>query len=787
MEEVAREARKAAYAELANFFGSKKALSQSEIAKALQLVSPSRNVNITEQVRPPFPSGRVLSTPLPRRVESRTVSHVPSISRIAAPSTQLSFRSRLFVPETPIVQQKEEANVFEADEVVKEELAKSSSQLPESLECIQPSPMKIEETVRESTTVIPLTVVPSLKRSNKFVGVFYLDPDEEEEELVRQEREAQAREERIKKLVERKAQREREERTVPVRKVEQPVARKEEESKLLFDFGDKPVDQQPLITLSPTKKTVSIELPTFTTKLGADIHEGKRKKSHDGSSVSNPNFDLPVQERPSFTFPTVDKSAFSCSVKPKEEQEVKPSQTATPAFSFNLAPVLEKVEQKTEEEQAKEVRPLSFGAAKSESKRNETKPAFSFGLAPVKEEEKSAETKPVFSFGVKEEKSEEIKPTFSFGQKQEEKPTFSFGTESVKEEGHTAVETKEEKPAFSFGSTQVKPSFSFAQKQEEKPSFPFGAIKEEKPVFSFGKTDDKPTPTFGISEKLEEKPAFTFGKAEDKVVPTFIFGATPASEGKGETKATLTFVPESKPSFSFGSAPKEEMQSAAPAFSFGTSSSSSNTPSAPVFSFGTAESKPNSTPAFSLGQPEAKPAAPFSFGQQPVTEAKPTTAFGAFGQPSSPKPVLFGQPVTETKPGFSFGENRPAFSFPEPAKTGFNFGAPTQSSPFSFGQTPAQTSSMVDESMQVEPPSSAIATNAPFSFANAPTAASPTAGTPSFGFSTNTSGPFTFGQQAAPSGGQPFQFAQPSTDAGFNIGASAPRKHQPVSRTSRRR
>ncbi|KGK39158.1 hypothetical protein JL09_g1610 [Pichia kudriavzevii] len=191
-------------------------------------------------------------------------------------------------------------------------------------------------------------------------------------------------------------------------------------------------------------------------------------------------------------------------------------------------------------------------------KKEEVKPAFSFG----KPEDKNEETKPAFSFGKPEDKKEETKPAFSFGKpedkKEETKPAFSFGKPEDKKE--------ETKPAFSFGKPEDK-------KEETKPAFSFGKPEdkkeETKPAFSFGKPEDK---------KEETKPAFSFGKPEDK---------------KEETK----------PAFTFGSNTATQPSNTTSAFQFGSSNSSSGT-SAPsyAFSFGKKEgSKSDTSNPFNFG------------------------------------------------------------------------------------------------------------------------------------------------------------------------------------------
>ncbi|ONH70593.1 Nucleoporin NUP2 [Pichia kudriavzevii] len=174
-------------------------------------------------------------------------------------------------------------------------------------------------------------------------------------------------------------------------------------------------------------------------------------------------------------------------------------------------------------------------------KKEEVKPAFSFG----KPEDKNEETKPAFSFGKPEDKKEETKPAFSFGKpedkKEETKPAFSFGKPEDKKE--------ETKPAFSFG------------KPEDKK-------EETKPAFSFGKPEDK---------KEETKPAFTFGSntatQPSNTISAFQFGSSNSSSGT------------SAPSYAFSFGKKEGSKSdTSNPFNFGSNATFNNTSSS-VFNF----------------------------------------------------------------------------------------------------------------------------------------------------------------------------------------------------------
>ena len=111
-------------------------------------------------------------------------------------------------------------------------------------------------------------------------------------------------------------------------------------------------------------------------------------------------------------------------------------------------------------------------------KKEEVKPAFSFG----KPEDKKEETKPAFSFGKPEDKKEETKPAFSFGKpedkKEETKPAFTFGS-------NTATQPSNTTSAFQFGSSNSSsgtsaPSYAFSFGKKE------GSKSDTSNPFNFG-------------------------------------------------------------------------------------------------------------------------------------------------------------------------------------------------------------------------------------------------------------------------------------------------------------
>ncbi|ODV66605.1 hypothetical protein HYPBUDRAFT_153362 [Hyphopichia burtonii NRRL Y-1933] len=340
-------------------------------------------------------------------------------------------------------------------------------------------------------------------------------------------------------------------------------------------------------------------------------------------------------EGPQFTLaskPTVKKSPFTFGPKPtKKPSSDSDSESEVeikgPSFTFN-----------------KQIKDDVFKLNNTPKENNSTKPSFKFGSQAnndddskpnpfgfLKQGEKKEEPKPAFSFGAKpaEEKKEEAKPAFSFGSKPagDSKPAFSFGAKPAEEK------KDESKPAFSFTPKPAgdsKPAFSFGakpaeeKKDESMPPFSFGAKpaeekkEEPKPAFSFGA---KPA-----EEKKEEpKPAFSFGaKPAGDSKPAFSFGAKPAEENKDE----------SKPAFSFGAKPAE----ASKPFSFNSSSK--------PFTFGSSDEKKD---------------------DQPKSLFQGSDAFGT--KPSTENP-LSGL----SKPAFNFGSSATS-SKPFGGSAGFNFGA----------------------------------------------------------------------------------------------------------------
>ncbi|KAK7679845.1 hypothetical protein QCA50_017172 [Cerrena zonata] len=368
-------------------------------------------------------------------------------------------------------------------------------------------------------------------------------------------------------------------------------------------------------------------------------------------------------EGPKFTLaskPTVKKSPFSFGPKPaKKPSSDSDSESEVeikgPSFTFN-----------------KQIKDDVFKLNNPPKENSSSKPSFNFGsqvsndddskpnpFGFLKQGEKKEEPKPAFSFGAKpaEEKKEEPRPAFSFGSKPagDSKPAFSFGAKPAEEK------KDESKPAFSFTPKPAgdsKPAFSFGAKPAEEKK------DESKPAFSFGA---KPA-----EEKKEEpKPAFSFGaKPAGDSKPAFSFGAKPAEENKDE----------SKPAFSFGAKPAEEKkEEPKPAFSFG------------------AKPAGDSKPAFSFGAKPAEASKPFSFN----SSSKPFT-FGSSDEKKDdqPKSLFQGSDAFGTKPSTEnplSGLSKPAFNFGSSATSSKPFGG---SAGFNFGASSNNQTNNADSSKQ---------------------------------------------------------------------------------------
>ena len=313
----------------------------------------------------------------------------------------------------------------------------------------------------------------------------------------------------------------------------QPKEEKETPSGPMFSFGAKPKEEEEKPAFAFGASDDTAKTPAIPAAVG-EKKEGDSKpagpmfsfggKENGGKSNPFVASDKEDEKKPAFAFrgkssdnetkPAPSPFAFG------GKKEEKP---AGPMFAFGASKEVKKEEVKS---------PFAFGAKPTE----EAKPnPFSFGAKPQNEEKKE-ETKPAFSFGTpaSDKPAEENKPAFSFGAKPTEtKPVFGASKEEKKEETKStpfsfgAKPTEENKPTFSFGAKPAdnKPAFSFGApagdkpKEENKPAFAFGAPKETKPSpFAFGgnsSTQPQPSP-FGAPPSqpaggVNEKPGFAFG------------------------------------------------------------------------------------------------------------------------------------------------------------------------------------------------------------------------------------------------------------------------------------
>ncbi|KAM7294705.1 nuclear pore complex protein Nup153 [Ixodes scapularis] len=333
-------------------------------------------------------------------------------------------------------------------------------------------------------------------------------------------------------------------------------------------------------------------------------------------------------------------------------------------------------------------------------------------------------------------------------------------------------------------------------------------------------------PTGGDSQKV----GFSFDKLakNSPTAATFSFGipskptesaAPQGSTTVAETKTTATSAaPASVGGFSFGAPPKTSEGGEPPkpvgGFLFGATSVAKSdgfafnaaTPKpASTFSFGNAgavaasAAAPKPAPAFSFGNagaqaapgdaPGAAPSTPkFVFGQK--TDTSPGTfTFGTASLATSPPPASFGfpsagtaAPATQPLAGQgSFGEAKPkassgGFKFGTSQEGGSTFAVeapqPAQSTPFSFGATPAPAPVGGGFSFGASQPAASQPAAPAFSF----NAGVPTPAAPRLDFTQPSASPFGAAPPAAPAfafGGPMAAPAAPQA-ASFQFGASAP-------------
>ncbi|XP_042142543.1 nuclear pore complex protein Nup153 [Ixodes scapularis] len=358
---------------------------------------------------------------------------------------------------------------------------------------------------------------------------------------------------------------------------------------------------------------------------------------------------------------------------------------------------------------------------------------------------------------------------FSFDKLAKNSPTaatFSFGilskpTESAAPQGSTTVaETKttatSAAPAsvggFSFGA----PPKTSEGGEPPKPvgGFLFGATSVAKSDgFAFNAATPKPASTFSFGNAG----AVAASAAAPKPAPAFSFGNAGAQAAPGDAPGAAP----STPKFVFG----QKTDTSPGTFTFGTASLATSPPAPASFGF----------PSAGTAAPATQPLA----GQGSFGEAKPKASSGGFKfgtsqeggstfaveapQPAQSTPFSFGATPAPAPVGggFSFGASQPAASQPAAPAFSFNAGVPTPAAPrLDFAQPSASP-------FGAAPPAApAFAFGGPMAAPAAPQAASF-----QFGASApNQGGVFRFG---APSQGAPESGTQPQP-GGFNFSAAQP-------------
>lgn len=344
-----------------------------------------------------------------------------------------------------------------------------------------------------------------------------------------------------------------------------------------FSFGNisKPVEKsasevKPSFSFGKTEKPVETPSTSTTTQVE---QEDSSSDSEEEIKIEGPKFTLSTK-------PTVKKTPFSFGPKPEKKANSdsdSDSEIEIKGPTFNFSKPIKDSVFKLDAPKPSE----SNATEGTEEKKEDSKPAFSFGSAASGKKE---DPKPAFSFGTNTEKKEDPKPAFSFGasadKKDEPKPTFSFGATS-------STEKKDEpKPAFSFGSAP-----STEKKDEPKPAFSFGSTPstekkdDSKPAFSFGSSSTE--------KKDEPKPAFSFGATNNESKGLFSGSSTSDSTPKpfsfGSEKKDESLESNPKSSFQFSFNPQPQSQSDKPTFSFGSTNTGKplfgNNDSATSFNF----------------------------------------------------------------------------------------------------------------------------------------------------------------------------------------------------------
>ncbi|KAJ6500393.1 hypothetical protein C8R45DRAFT_1210194 [Mycena sanguinolenta] len=347
------------------------------------------------------------------------------------------------------------------------------------------------------------------------------------------------------------------------------------------------------------------------------------------------------------------------------------------------------------------------------------------------------------------------------------KPAMTF--ESTKGSATTVLPEAPKAPAFQFGQAASAPAADAA-----KPLNMFGASTPATNPFASSAASEAPKPSFG----------FGFGQQKELTKPSsdtssssspFTFGSTPSAMAAGPSK------PADPAPFAFG-APAAPAPAGTSTFSFGSTVTNADpkpaTSGGGMFTFGTptamAPSARPSTPPrndvqeFTMEesptrdmQADNKPAAPRpTLGGGGFSFNNPSSSGSLFGQgPAAPAPFSFGASPSPNPFGASAAENKPF--------GGGDFGRPTTSNSFGFGQNGAPSST-------IDPPrpstagsftfgSSTPSTGSGFSFGNT-ASSNPFPSQPSTGSA--PSSPSTFSQ--------PFSFGAPQPSTSFSFGASQP-------------
>lgn len=493
----------------------------------------------------------------------------------------------------------------------------------------------------------------------------------------------------------------------------------------------------------PNKETLSVKTKAASTGTSKDT------AAKTGITVVTNNSD---QTDSIFKFgaPADSKKEEKDGDAPGETAAKKPA--AQPLFMFgsnittstSTTPALTTTQKQSEVAPAAPVSGFSFQAA---PKATEKSSGFSFPVTASAPAEKAGITAGIptkapallgFSFGAPPDKSAKEAVAKSCTEKADaaaEKGIFSFGTEAKKPaEGATRADGfRFENPAKKHDGDPKTRGFSLNSGAADKGGFSFGTAKP--------------------AETLASKGGFTFG-------------AVPKSDSTAKEKGGFTFGIPAANTAAGGEAPKS-------GFSFGV-------PAAAKAAEGSGE-KVQQGLAFGAATPAAAKAPTFSFGGQQTSEVAATTGPKfVFGQKSetSPGTFTFGAApapgVTTTTqsstPAFNFKPSVPAAAASSQPAFSAKPDAP-QASPFTFGGTPAVSSSAV------------AAPSAVFSFGSHkpelnPAAPQPAASVFSFGASAHSQAPAA--GAAAPSASQPvFSFgasqAAPSAPAPqvFAFGASS--------------